>query len=114
MAVKYDSTSVRVSTLSGRPPESTRSAGAVSSMWTASSTFWPTPIVGSFGPITFSTSVDIRPGSLASAPISSNSSTAPETSAAAKGGVFLQTGSWLMPLARISSMASATGWWGLT
>ena len=47
--------SVRVSTLNGRPPDSTSSAGAASSIATASSTFWPTPIVGSFGPITFST-----------------------------------------------------------
>ena len=38
----------------------------------------------------------------------------PDTSAAANGGVFLHTGSWLTPLARISSIASRTVWSGLT
>ena len=62
-ASKYDSRSVRVSTLNGRPPDSTSSAGALSSISTASATFWPTPIVGSFGPITFSTAVSMTDGS---------------------------------------------------
>ena len=44
----------------------------------------------------------------------SSSSTAPETSAAANGGVFLHTGSWLMPFARIRSMVSRTEVSGLT
>ena len=81
---------------------------------TARSTLWPTPIVGSFGPITLPTGVLITDGSRAMASITSSSSTEPETSAAANGGVFLHTGSWLTPLARISSMAWRTVWSGLT
>ena len=50
-------------------------------------------MVGSFAPITFSTSVFIAPGSRWMTSISSNSSTEPDTSALANGGVFLQTGS---------------------
>ena len=106
--------SVRVRTASGRPPDSTSRAGAASSISTARSTFWPTPIVGSLAPITFSTGVPITDGSRAIASISSSSSTAPDTSAAANGGVFLHTGSWLTPLARISSIAWRTVWSGLT
>ena len=105
---------MRVMTASGRPPESTSSAGELSSIFTARSTFWPTPIVGSLALITFSTGVPIADGSRAIASISSSSSTDPETSAAANGGVFLQTGSWLTPCARISSMAWRTVWSGLT
>ena len=65
-------------------------------------------------PITFSTGVSITDGSREIASISSSSSTAPDTSAAANGGVFLHTGSWLTPLARISSIAWRTVWSGLT
>ena len=105
---------MRVTTASGRPPESTSSAGAASSILTARSTCWPTPMVGSLAPITFSTGVPITDGSRAMASISSSSSTEPDTSATANGGVFLQTGSWLTPLARISSIAWRTVWSGLT
>ncbi len=101
-------------TLSGWPPDSTSNAGAVSSIPTASSTFWPTPIVGSFALITFSTSMLIAVGSRWMTSINSNSSTEPDTSAFANGGVFLHTGSWLTPFARMISMASRTGWLGLT
>ena len=83
-------------------------------MSTASAIFWPTPIVGSFGPITCSTGMPITAGSRYTASISSSSSTAPATSAAANGGVFLHTGSWLMPLARITSIASRTVCVGFT
>ena len=54
----------------------------------------------------------MAPAAIAS--ISSSSSTAPETSAAANGGVFLHTGSWLTPLARISPIAAWTVWSGFT
>ena len=101
-------------TASGRPPDSTSSAGDASSIFTARSTFWPTPIVGSFGPIAFSTGVVITDGSRAMASITSSSSTEPDTSAAANGGVFLHTGSWDTPLERITSIASRIVWSGLT
>ncbi len=49
-----------------------------------------------------------------SPPSASSSSTDPEISAAANGGVFLQTGNWLTPLARIRSIATRTVSLGLT
>ena len=99
---------MRVSTLSGLPPASTSSAGALSSMLTANEIFCPAPIVGSLGPMTFWTAMSMTAGLRYTASIKSSSSTAPETSAAANGGVFLHTGSWLMPLARMISTASRT------
>ena len=99
---------MRVSTLSGRPPDNTSSAGAVCSISTARSSFWPIPIVGRCLPITSSTTASMTLPSAAIASISSSSSTEPDTSAAANGGVFLQTGSWLTPLARIRSIAART------
>ncbi len=105
---------MRVITARGRPPDSTSRAGAASSIWTASSIVWPTPIVGRRRPITRSTGMSSTPGSRAIASIRSSSSTEPDTSALANGGVFLHTGSWLMPLAFIRATASRTGWPGLT
>ena len=64
--------------------------------------------------MTSSTVTSITPGSSAIDSISSSSSTDPETSAAANGGVFLHTGSWLTPLARIRSIATRTVSVGLT
>ena len=77
-------------------------------------TSWPIPIVGRLGPSTDSTGRSRVARSPAAARISTSSSTEPITSAAAKGGVFLHTGSWLMPLERITSIASRTGCSGLT
>ena len=85
---------------SGRPPASTSSAGALSSISTdPARAAGPTPIVGSFGPITFSTGVSSTDGSRKAASMSASSSTAPETSAAANGGSFLHTGSCDTPVA---------------
>ena len=67
------------------------------------------PIVGNGGPITSSTAVSITDESRAIASISSSSSTEPDTSAAANGGVFLHTGNWLTPLARMRSIGDAHG-----
>ena len=78
----------------------------MSSISTASDSGWPTPIVGSFGPMTFSTGVSSMEASRNAASISASSSTAPDTSAAANGGSFLHTGSCDTPWACIWSMAS--------
>ncbi len=107
-------TSVRVSTDSGRPPASTSSAGTWSSISTTRDSGWPTPTVGSFGPITFSTGVSSSDGSRKAASMSASSSTAPATSAAANGGSFLHTGSCETPVSRMRAMASRTVWSGLT
>ena len=61
---------MRVSTASGRPPDSTSSAGEVSSIFTARSIVWPTPMVGSLGPITRSMGMSITDGSREIASIS--------------------------------------------
>ena len=71
-------------------------------------------MVGSLGLITFSTAVSMTDGSRYTDSIRSSSSTEPDTSALANGGVFLHTGSWLTPLARITSIVWRTESPGLT
>ena len=98
---------MRVRTLSGRPPDEHEQRRRPLEHLTASSTFWPTPIVGSFGPITFSTA-RLHHGRVAVDRLHQVELVdRPDTSAAANGGVFLHTGSWLTPLARIRSIGLA-------
>src|ERR687898_3189574 len=89
---RWLSTSLRLSTTWGRPPANTTNAAARSRSSTARASGWPMPMVGSRGPITFSTCSSITVGSRKARSIRLSSSTAPRISAAASGIVPLATG----------------------
>src|ERR687892_255981 len=72
------------------------------------------PIVGSGGPITFSTGSPIRAGSWKARSMSASSSTAPRISAAASGISPLATGSCDTPKPRMTFTARRTVSWGWT